>query len=67
MEIKSEQTYPVSIGYKIYSSSRDDTIDEEKDGNTFEFNFKYGDAWDEGVNTTLTFAAVASMLWLLTF
>ena len=64
MEIKSEQTYPVSVGYKIYSSARDDTIDEEKDGSTFEFNFKYGDSWENsGVNITLTLA-VASMLWL---
>ena len=43
MEIKSGQTYLVSTGYKIYESSRDDTVDLEKDGVPFEFSFFYSD------------------------
>ena len=67
MEIKSEWTYPVSVGYKLYSSSRDAKVDEEKDGATFEFNFKYGESWDTSVVTAATLTAIASTLALLIF
>ena len=65
MEIKSEWTYPVAVGYKIFSSTRDDKVDEERDGSPFEFNFKYGESWDGAITSAVALSAIASTL--LTF
>ena len=67
MEIKSDWTYPVAVGYKIFTSTRDDKVDEEKDGSPFEFNFKYGESWDGGIISTVTLSALASALTLMMF
>ena len=67
MEIKSEWTYPVAVGYKIFSSTRDDKVDEERDGSPFEFSFKYGESWDSAITCVVALSAIASTLTLLTF
>ena len=48
MDIKSGQSYLVSTGYKIYESSRDDTVDREKDGAPFEFTFFHSEKSEGG-------------------
>ena len=66
MEIKSGQSYLVSTGYKMYESSRDDTVDTEKDGDPFEFIFIYSDsAEDRGNGMIVGLSALLTGLYIL--
>ena len=66
MEIKSGQSYLVSTGYKMYESSRDDTVDTEKDGDPFEFIFIYSDsAEDRGNGMIVGLTALLTGLYIL--
>ena len=66
MEIKSGQTYLVNTGYKLYSSATDDEVNEEKDGNPFEFMLVFGPDSDNGgtelINTLTSLAATISLI-----